>query len=62
MRIGLETLAGVSSPRDAVLCFYPPHPENSEQTLDWLIEQDLVEVKKLSFDGQPFPIQKGGNA
>lgn len=45
LRTSLANLSGgVPSPPEAVLRFYPPHPEDSQNTIDWLLQQDLVEI------------------
>lgn len=53
-RMGIELMAGGSSPapKDAIVCFYPPEPDDAEKTFDWLIAQDLVEVTKIYKDGE----------
>jgi hypothetical protein len=35
---------GAEPPEDAILRFYPPNPDDSEATLDWLVAQDLITV------------------
>jgi hypothetical protein len=53
MRMGLEMVAKRESPKDAVVRFYPPEPDDSEKTLDWLIAQDLVQITEItSEDGR----------
>jgi hypothetical protein len=53
---------GVPPPKDAVICFYPPEPEDADKTFDWLIAQDLIEVKEVTSNGQTVPIAGGGSA
>lgn len=61
LRKSLQILADSMPPKDAVTCFYPPDPENGEATLQWLIDQDLVEITKVEVtgkDGINVPVQK----
>jgi len=51
MRIGLENLTKQAAPEGVVTRHYPPEPDDSEKTLEWLIAQDLMEIK--SIDGTP---------
>jgi hypothetical protein len=48
---GMEMLGGAhiskSLAKQAIMCFYPPKPEDHKSTMDWLIAQDLIEVKSL---------------
>jgi hypothetical protein len=73
MRGGLAMMAGTAKsleealrgdngvPKGLVTCFYPPKPEDPEATVDWLIAQDLVELKQVFMNGQEIPVdsQKG---
>jgi hypothetical protein len=74
LRGGLAMLAGTAKgleealrndngvPKGLVTCHYPPEPEDPNATLDWLIAQDLVEVKQVFVGGQEIPISKEGMA
>jgi hypothetical protein len=51
---------GVAAPTEMVHRFCPPDPDNGEATLDWLIAQDLIEVKEIiTPDGRSVPVGKG---
>ena len=74
MRGGLALMAGTAKglegalrddngvPKGLVTCFYPPTPEDPQATLDWLLAQDLVEVRQIIKDGKEIPIGKEGKA
>lgn len=61
MRKGLRVFsAGAEPPREAVVRFYPPDPDDAEKTLAWLIDQDLVETKQVDVHdagGRKVPIK-----
>jgi hypothetical protein len=61
MRAAVETFAGgAQSPKDAVTRFYPPNPDDSRATLDWLVAQDLVEITQFyGPKGNQIPVAKG---
>jgi hypothetical protein len=52
MQQGCEKLAGMKPPKKMMERFYPPEPEDGGKTIQWLIEQDLVEVTSITIDGQ----------
>jgi len=74
MRGGLALMAGTAKglegamrddngvPKGLVTCFYPPTPEDPQATLDWLLAQDLIEVRQIIKDGKEIPIGKEGKA
>jgi hypothetical protein len=61
MRTATEVFAGgAQSPKEAVTRFYPPNPDDSRATLDWLVAQDLVEITQVyAPDGSAIPVAKG---
>jgi hypothetical protein len=54
MRIGVSAAAGGRAvPEGVVECFYPPDPESSKATLEWLQAQDLLlEPQHFGPDGK----------
>jgi hypothetical protein len=63
-RTALMMLAkGKLAPKEAITRHYPPEPENSEATMDWLIAQDLVQLRTVTGeDGREILVSKEGNA
>lgn len=49
-------------PKGLVTCFYPPNPEDAQATFEWLIQQDLVGVKKIIVGGKEVPTGKEAKA
>ena len=64
LRTGMSMLArGAEVPEEAVVCFYPPSPDDSMATIDWLFQQDLIEATKvITPDGREVPISKEAQA
>jgi hypothetical protein len=63
LRLGMEMMSGGHKPpEDIVVCFYPPEPDDSKKTLEWLIAQDLIEVKSVFMNGKKVPIGKEAHA
>jgi hypothetical protein len=61
MRHGCSVMAGGATvPEGVVECFYPPDPESSAKTLEWLKAQDLLqEAKHYGPDGKEIPVRHG---
>jgi hypothetical protein len=61
---GLTMMAGGATvPKGVVTCFYPPNPEDQRATLEWLIQQDLVEMTQvIAEDGKVTPVSKQAEA
>ncbi len=58
-RTALTMMSGGSAPpKEAVLRYYPPDPDSSEKTLDWLMERDLIFVAGLRSGGVRIPVQR----
>ena len=54
MRTALSLLSGANPPRDVVVLFYPPDPDDGPKTLEWLIAQDLIQITNV--DGIPVSV------
>jgi hypothetical protein len=46
LRVTLQVLSKshMEPPKDAVLRYYPPNPDDGKETLDWLVAQNLLHV------------------
>jgi hypothetical protein len=64
MRTGMMVFAGGGPvPDAAVVLFNPPNPDDAEGTLEWLIQQDLVQITKIvAPDGTETIVSKEGHA
>jgi hypothetical protein len=63
MRLGLKISAGgAEPPEESITYFYPPNPEDSQATYEWLVGQDLVEVRSIIRDGVETRVTKEGHA
>lgn len=64
LRTGLAVLSSaLKVSKEAVTCFYPPEPDDASKTMDWLIAQDLVQMKEVHTpDGRVIPVGKEGTA
>ena len=53
---------GLQVPEGVVTCFYPPESSDAEKTFDWLIAQDLIEIKAIGMpDGRMVEVSEGSD-
>jgi len=61
LRMGAGLFAGgIAVPDGVITRFCPPDPDDGMKTLEWLIAQDLVEIKEIvTPEGHKVPVSKG---